>query len=194
MLSAAWVPNAITVMRLLLVVPVAVYLWQRDYVAACVLVALAGASDVVDGWLARRLKSTTSFGAMADPVADKALSLTVFVLLAIQEHLPVALVAVVVVRDVIIVSGAATFRLLYGPFDYAPTLAGKVSTACQIVLVLVVLARLAAAAPTGHWLMMLQHFAAFGVVASAIVSGGEYVFIWARKALHQHRVTRDGPR
>lgn len=192
MSSAAWVPNAITVIRLLLVLPVAVCLWQRDYVTTCVLVALAGASDVVDGWLARRLRSTTPFGAMADPVADKALSLTVFVLLAVQGHLALALVAVVVARDVIIVSGAATFRLLYGPFDYAPTLAGKVSTACQIVLVLVVLARLAAAVPAGHWLLLLQHVAAFGVVASAVVSGGEYVFIWARKALDQHRLARDG--
>jgi cardiolipin synthase len=179
--AAAWLPNAITVFRLLLVAPVAACLWWRAYDAALVLFAFAAASDAADGWLARRLHSTSRFGAMADPLADKALSLTVFVLLAAQAALPAYVVAVVVARDVVIVGGAVAFRLLFGPFEYAPSLAGKVSTGCQLGLLLVVLLRLALGSDAAS-LQALQQVAVACVLAAAAVSGADYVITWSRRA------------
>ena len=107
-------PNAITLARLL-AVPAAVWLVvQGWYEAALWVFLIAGLSDAVDGWLARRLGQVSRLGSLLDPVADKALLVSVFVALGVRDLLPAWLVILVVFRDALIVSGApcsSTFAL-----------------------------------------------------------------------------------
>ena len=180
------VPNAITVGRVLLVVPTAWYLWQEAYPTALALMAIAGASDAVDGWVARTFHWQSRFGEVVDPMADKLLIGTVFVLLTLQGHVPVWLLLVILGRDLIILAGALVYRGLFGDIEMAPTFVSKSNTAFQILLVLLVL--------VSHcgfpWLSPLSHTLVypFGIVLVAllgIVSGLDYVLIWGRKAWRQ---------
>jgi cardiolipin synthase (CMP-forming) len=101
-------------MRIVLVVPTAWLLVGGRYVQALVLMSIAGASDAVDGWLARRLNAVSRFGAALDPVADKLLVAAMFVIFAVQAHLPLWLAVIVLGRDLVILSGAGVYRLLFG--------------------------------------------------------------------------------
>jgi len=98
--------------------------------------ALLGISDGVDGYLARRYDWTSRFGAILDPVADKLLLMVTFILLAYTGHLPVWLTSVVIGRDLVIVAGATTYHILFGEYEFSPTLLGKLSTSMQFILVL----------------------------------------------------------
>lgn len=178
------VPNAISVGRIVLVLPTAWCLWTGRYVDALVLMAIAGASDAVDGWLARRFAWDSRFGAAIDPLADKLLVGVLFLVFAIQGQLPVWVVAVVVGRDLVILAGALAYRLLFRHIEFQPTFISKANTAMQIAIVLLILLGLCEfpvisalatdiAQPYGVWLL-----ASLGVV-----SGLDYVITWSRKAI-----------
>jgi cardiolipin synthase (CMP-forming) len=177
------IPNVITIARIVLVVPTAWLLWHERYVEALVLMSIAGASDAVDGWLARRLDAVSHVGAALDPVADKLLVASMIVIFAVQGHLPLWLVALVLGRDVIIVTGAAVYRVLFGRIEFAPTYLSKANTAMQIATVLMLLfwlcdfgwlSRLAGALvdPYGFYLLALL----------GIGSGLDYVVTWGVRA------------
>ena len=133
------IPNAISVGRIILVVPTAWCLWTGQYVDALVLMAIAGASDAVDGWLARRFNWSSQFGAAIDPLADKFLVGVLFLVFAIQGQLAVWAVAVVVGRDLVIMAGALSYRMLFRHIEFQPTLISKANTAMQISIVLLIL-------------------------------------------------------
>ena len=182
--SVRHLPNVLTVARILLVVPAGWLLWLELIPEALVIFAIAGASDFVDGELARRFNWRTDFGASADPAADKLLVFVVIVVLAVQGHVPVWLPVVVVGRDLVIVIGAVAYRLLLGRYEVAPTMLSKANTALLIVVLLMVIVGLmgdeyplaaalgAAVDPVG--------FVLVGV--SSVVSGAHYVFLWGRRA------------
>ena len=180
-------PNLVTVARVVLVLPTGWLLWHGDTLAALILIAVAGASDAVDGELARRFDWRTRFGAFADPAADKLLMFVVFVILTVQGHIPIWLLAIVVGRDVVIVGGAVAYRLLFGELTMSPTLISKVNTALQVImLLLVVVAQLEFSMAAD--VMIVVDPGAFVVVAvSSLLSGSHYVFTWARRAVHEHR-------
>jgi cardiolipin synthase len=184
----ASVPNIITVVRISLVIPTAWLLWEGYYVSALIVTTLAGASDAVDGWLARRLNAVSRFGAALDPVADKLLVAALFVIFAIQGHLPVWLAVIILGRDAVIMTGAGVYRLLFGHLEFAPTLLSKANTAMQIATALLVLVWLcqfgtlsvvigAAMDPYGFYLL-----AALGVA-----SGLDYVVTWSLRAWREAR-------
>lgn len=178
-MDLAIIPNLITLMRLLLVVPVAVTILNNDFGWTLALFAVASISDGVDGFLARRFNWTSRFGAILDPVADKLLLMVTFILLAYTGHLPIWLSSVVIGRDLIIVAGATTYHILFGEYEFVPTFLGKVSTSFQFTLVLLMLLDLALVdildilLEGGIWLVF--------IVSS--VSGADYVITWSRKAL-----------
>ena len=175
-------PNVITVFRLLLVVPSGWLLWHNAVVEALTLIAIAGISDAVDGALARRFDWRTDFGAVADPVADKLLVMVVFAVLTLQGHIPTWLLAVVVGRDVVIVCGAVTYRVLFGDLEIAPMLLSKINTGAQISLLLLMLLHLTGSEPLAAWAGLADP-AGFALVgASSILSGGQYVVVWSRRA------------
>ena len=128
-------PNIITLMRVALLLPLAYYLMQKDYQIALVIFMIAGASDALDGFLAKQFKWTSRFGAIADPLADKMLMLVSYSYLAIENFLPIWLLAIVVGRDIFIVTAAYAFHRRFGPFDMQPSWLSKFNTTFQIFLV-----------------------------------------------------------
>ena len=120
-MNAAQIPNIITVARILLVLPTAILLWREMYIYALVMMSIAGASDALDGWLARHFNWLSSFGAAMDPVADKLLVAVLFVVFTLQGHIPLWVAAIVLGRDAIIMTGAGVYRLLFETIEFTPT-------------------------------------------------------------------------
>jgi len=177
------IPNLITLLRLLLIVPVAVSLLKGNFTAALTLFAICSFSDGLDGYLARRFNWASHFGAMLDPIADKLLLIVTFILLTYIGALPIWLTAIVIARDLIIVAGATSYHIFFGKYRFAPTFLGKISTSFQFILVLLVLVDLSL-------LQIHQRLMDGGVILVFIVSsvsGLDYVITWTRKAIDMSR-------
>ncbi len=179
-------PNIITVLRALLIPLLAWLLIERDYVSAFALFVALGASDLADGFIARRFNLRTRFGAIADPLADKFAMLTAVLLLAQQGWLPWWFAALVIGRDVLIVSGALAYHLLIGHVDMAPTGLSKVNTALEFLFLASVLAFGAGYFDEGVWFSAFMWLTSLTVVAS----GAQYVVVWSRRAVQKRRQTR----
>lgn len=176
-------PNLITGLRIALVWPVFWLISTGEFGVALLLAAVAGISDAVDGWLAKRFGWESRLGGLMDPLADKLLLLAGFTALTVIAALPVWLLAVVIGRDILIVSGAIAYHNLIGPFDAQPSRISKLTTVMQILLVLGELLRLA-------WLPDMPGLTVLLVLTAAltVLSGLHYVLIWtlrARKALRE---------
>ena len=191
---ARHLPNALTIARIALVIPAGWLLWVEAIPEALVIFVIAGASDFVDGELARRFNWRTNFGAIADPAADKLLVLVVIVVLALQGHVPAWLPAVVVGRDLVIVSGALAYRLLVGKFEAAATPLSKANTALLIfVLLVVIIGLMGDDYPVAAMVAGPIDPLGFVLVAiSSVVSGGQYVVLWSRRTAIELRA-RDLP-
>ena len=135
-------PNIITILRIILVFPISWMLWESRFMEAFVLVIIAGVSDALDGFLARRFNWMSQLGATLDPLADKFLVAAVFVVFTLQGLIPLWVAIIVLARDFIILAGAGVYKLLYEEVEIAPTFVSKANTACQIVTLCVLLASL----------------------------------------------------
>ena len=167
-------PNLITFGRLC-AVPLAFWLVvERRLDAAFYLFVLAGMSDAVDGWLARRFGGN-SIGALLDPVADKALLVTMYVTLAVVQELPDWLAILVVFRDLLIVGGVIILGVLGQPVVIQPLYVSKLNTLLQIVLIAMTLFL------EGFRLMApaLIDVLVWLVALSTLVSGAAYVWVAA---------------
>jgi cardiolipin synthase len=133
--------NLITVVRLLLVPTIVILLLHEKRTPALVVFLLAGFSDALDGFLARHLGQRSTLGAVLDPLADKFLLDTIYILCAWKGYLPPTLAVLVVSRDVFIVSGFLVLYLFSTPPEIRPSLLSKINTACQILTAAAVLAR-----------------------------------------------------
>lgn len=172
------VPNVITLLRLALVPAMAYYLADEAYDMALALFLVAALSDLADGYIARRFKLVSTFGATLDPVADKLSMLVATLLLAWQTLLPLWLAIAIVVRDVVIVSGALAYRLVRGRLDVAPTQLSKVNTFIEFTVLLLVMAGGAGWIETRPWMATVF----LVVFLTVIASGAQYVWVWGRKA------------
>ena len=140
--TALNIPNLITLGRILLV-PVVVWAIASGAMwIAFVLFLAAGVSDAVDGFLAKRLNMATELGAYLDPLADKALIVSIYLTLGINYLIPRWLVILVVSRDILIVGGILLSWLLGNPLKIKPLLVSKLNTVAQIVFACVVLGSL----------------------------------------------------
>ncbi len=128
------IPNYITLLRLLLVPFVVWSLLTGQDLAAFIAFVVAGVSDGVDGYIARRFDMRSELGSYIDPIADKLLLVSVFVVLGYQGVLPIWLVAIVVFRDTLIVSGVMLASVMGRPVEMRPLFVSKANTAVQIVL------------------------------------------------------------
>ena len=146
-MSLRWLPNAVTIGRMVLALPLLWALATAQFALALCIALVAGMSDAIDGWLAKRFQWHSDFGGLLDPLADKVLLSVCFVGLWWSRHLPAWLVVLVLARDAIIVGGALVWWRVLGPFTAAPSRLSKFNTLMQIVLVAAVLAD---AAFTGH--------------------------------------------
>ena len=135
-------PNLITIGRILLV-PLTVWLIVTDeFLAAFIAFIIAGISDGVDGFIARRFKLHTELGRYLDPLADKLLLVSIFVTLGFQQHLPAWLVILVVSRDVMIIGAIMLSWLMDRPITVKPLMVSKANTLAQILLAGLALAAL----------------------------------------------------
>ncbi len=126
------IPNLITIARLFLVPLVIVMIVNARWEAAFIVFVVAGVSDAVDGFLARRCGMASELGAWLDPLADKALIVSIYITLAIVGAIPIWLVVLVAARDIMIVAAVLLSLLLARPLTIAPFAVSKLNTAAQI--------------------------------------------------------------
>jgi cardiolipin synthase len=170
-------PNTLTALRLGAVPWVAWLMHQREWGLAAAVVAAAGATDALDGWLARRFGWQSWLGSWLDPIADKVLVATCYVGLGLIYPVLLPLVVVVVSRDVVIVAGASAYRALVGPLDARPTWLGKAASPLQLLFVVGLLLAFA-----WQWNLGAVRPAAWAVAAVTLASGIEYIWEWSRRA------------
>jgi cardiolipin synthase (CMP-forming) len=170
------IPNLITLARLLSV-PIIIWLILAGALRpALVLFALAGLSDAADGFIAKHFDQRTVLGALLDPIADKAMLVSLFVTLGLARHLPDWIVILVVFRDIMIVGGFMFWTALGQRIRWDPLMISKVNTAAQICLIGVTLGRLAFAIDDRGLTLALTYL----VGATTLLSGGAYMVRWAR--------------
>lgn len=178
-----WIPNALTFLRILLIAPFAAALMAKEYRFALVIFFLASATDAFDGFLARHYNWRTRLGAIADPLADKVLLITTYLMLAITGVLPAWLFWLVLGRDLLIVCGGLAFHYGVGRFEMQPSLPGKLNTLIQILVALAIIILLADL-PMQPWVMDVGILL---VAASAIFSGAHYIGVWSLRAWRAKR-------
>ncbi len=174
-----FLPNLITILRILLTAPFVWTLLHGHYGVALALFVVAGVSDGVDGFLAKHFDWISRLGAILDPIADKLLLISAYLSLGWLHRLPWWLVALVLLRDLVIVVGAAAYYFVVGRFAMAPLVSSKINTFAQIVLVVMVLWGAWHGGLAASW----RGLAEYGVVATTLFSGSAYVLTWSRRAL-----------
>lgn len=173
-----WIPNALTFVRILLIAPFARALLVQEYRLALLIFAVASVTDGLDGFLARHFNWRSRFGAVADPLADKALLVTAYLVLTYTSVLPLWLFVLVLGRDILIVLGALVYHYCIGRFDMEPSVLGKLNTLVQVVVILGIIVILAGLPVQPMWL----DAGIWLVAASAALSGGHYIMIWSARA------------
>ena len=177
-------PNLISALRILLILPIIVLLVREQFVSALVLFVIAAVSDVVDGYLARRYGWTSWLGGWLDPVADKSMQISVYMLLAWLTLIPVWLVVAVIIRDLVIVTGGLVYYFRIEKVEAEPSWTSKINTAIQMLLVVVVLFDQGIVRLPDVWIDILIYV----VLGSILLSGAGYVATWSKRA---RRVTKD---
>ena len=171
------IPNLITLGRILLV-PVVVWAIATPGAMwiAFVLFVAAGASDAVDGYLAKRFHMTTELGSYLDPLADKALIVSIYLTLGINGLIPRWLVILVVSRDILIVGGIMLSWVIGSPLKIKPLLVSKLNTVAQIMFACMVLGSLGFNIAADTLTLVLM-----GLVAVlTLLSVAAYVAEWVR--------------
>lgn len=183
-MSLRLLPNVLTLFRMVAVAPIVYWLLTGRYVAAFLLAVFAGLSDLLDGYLARRFGWMTHFGGVLDPLTDKLLLVSTTLTLAWLGELPWWLVGLIVLRDLVIVSGGAYYHYRIARIVTAePTQLSKWNTFVQILLIVTVMFGLAFPAGQGPWVSVLVLLAA----ATTAASGVQYVVIWSGRAKRKGR-------
>ena len=172
-------PNIISLARIALVWPVINGLADGAFERTLWLFAVAAASDGLDGWLAKHFHWTSRLGKILDPLADKLLLVSVFLVLTWLGLVPRYLAIAAVGRDVMIGVGALVYRAAWGPLHGRPILSSKINTALQISYVILVVIHAGWGEPPATWLSVL----AAVTFASVLFSGAAYLQLFTRRAL-----------
>jgi cardiolipin synthase len=178
-------PNVLTSLRLVLILPIALALTHREPIPTLWLFGAAALTDGLDGYLAKRFGWQTELGGVLDPVADKLLLATVFVLLALRGSVPVWMTVAVIARDCIIVLGAVAHRVWLGPVVARPSALSKFNTLCQMTYIIVVVG-----APRFSWPHVWAVWLGALVFVTVFVSGIDYVLVYGRQAAREARSGR----
>ena len=190
------VPNLLTVFRMVLIPVFVSLLFYQRFVLALAVFVLAGVTDGLDGLLARRFDQKSQLGTILDPIADKLMLVTAFVVLSMSavfpkplpRHLPVPfwVTAAVISRDVFILVGAAAINIVTGFRRFRPSILGKINTAVQIFAIAAIMFATSVPYGTGYYLPTLYTT----VFTLAILSGAHYVF-FVSKLLNEDRRNED---
>ena len=181
------IPNIISFFRILLTIPVIWALLEQEFLLALILFFIAGVSDGIDGYLAKHYHWQSRLGGLLDPLADKALLVSTYLCLGGLGLLPSWLVALVIFRDVLIVSGALVYTMQIEQLNAEPSLISKLNTVLQITLGLAVVVN------HGLYLMPagILEVLIWSVAVTTIISGLAYVIEWSRRAATRYRGHQD---
>jgi cardiolipin synthase len=172
------VPNQITFLRLGFLPIFLILISYEEYKWALLVLVVAGLSDGIDGLLARTLNQRSSLGAYLDPIADKLLLSSSFVILAFKKQIAWWLTIIVLSRDVLILIVAVVILLISGYRPFPPSIYGKLTTALQIFLVFVVV--LSSAYPDLHLALSIRVLV-YAVTALSVISAFHYSFTTTRR-------------
>lgn len=173
------IPNALTIIRLLLIAPFLFFLYHHDYSFAFYLYLFAGFSDGLDGWLARHYNWMSPLGSFIDPLADKLLVVSSFIALALIGSLPWWLVILVLLRDITISIGVvAWYWLIQRALDFMPSRLSKINTTLQLILVTLCLFQLAFFSLPSYYVNTLIML----TTITTSITFVNYVWVWGRKA------------
>jgi len=176
------VPNQLTLLRLGFLPLFIILIFYRRYGWALTILVAAGLTDTLDGLLARTLNQKTSLGAYLDPIADKLLLSSSFVVLALEGQIRWWLTILVLGRDVLLLTTAAVILLTAGYRTFPPSIYGKLTTTLQIVLVFTVLA-----AAVFDWRLfhVAERILVYLVAGFTVFSGFHYSVVVARRLSHE---------
>ncbi len=169
-------PNQITLLRLVFIPLIVISVLDGNYRHGLWLLAVAGLSDAVDGLLARVLRQKTELGLYLDPVADKLLLSTMFIVLTATGDIPLRVTILVFSRDVVIIIVASVLYATNTARDFRPSLLGKANTAVQILLAATVLAELAFVVGFGWF----TTFLVYGSGLLTLLSAAAYLVGWLK--------------
>jgi cardiolipin synthase len=172
------VPNQITLLRLGFLPFFLILISYEQYRWALLVLVAAGLSDAIDGILARKLNQRSPLGAYLDPIADKLLLSSSFIILAFKQKLAWWLTIIVLSRDVLILMVAVVILLISGYRPFPPSVYGKLTTALQILLVFMVV--LSAAYPQPGF-TTVNRFLIYAVTGTTVFSAFHYSFTTSRR-------------
>ena len=185
-------PNLLTVFRMVLIPVFVSLLYYHKFGLALLAFLVAGVTDGLDGLFARRFDQKSQLGTILDPIADKLLLVTSFIVLSLRpmgpepppNHFPVPfwVTVAVISRDVFIVVGAAAINIVTGFRGFRPSMLGKINTTVQILAILAILVALIFPTGSGYYLPTVYTT----VFAFAIISGTHYVY-FASRLLNEER-------
>jgi cardiolipin synthase (CMP-forming) len=177
-------PNQLTLLRMIFVPFIVIELVDGHYLRALILLVIAGFSDGLDGLLARRLHQQTLLGQYLDPIADKLLLSTMFLVLSILRKIPWKFTVMVFSRDISILAASAVLFAIAGLRDFRPSIFGKANTFSQIAAVF--FAMLLAVRQT-RWIWIARTVFLRATFAFTIISALHYVFlVQLRLREHSH--------
>jgi cardiolipin synthase len=177
------VPNQLTFLRLGFLPFFIISIHYRRYDIALAVLILAGLTDGLDGILARLLNQKTALGAYLDPIADKLLLSSSFVVLALNRKISWWLATLVLSRDILLLTSAAVILVVIGYRPFPPSIYGKLTTALQILLVFSVVLL---AVADWHWLLVFRRVLGYVVAGITVFSGFHYSIVVARQLGDQH--------
>ena len=173
------IPNIISIVRIVLVVPITYYLWSQNYLVALLLFLVGGLSDGLDGFLARRYHWETELGVMLDPMGDKLMMLSAYLLLGWHSLLPWWLVILVISRDLILVFGTLLYRKFVAVAKLKPLYISKLNTVFQILLVLIIMFSQVITIN-----QLIVDSILWLVAITTVMSGYAYINEWGNRAWH----------
>ena len=172
-----WIPNIISIFRILLILPVLLLIFRSQYQWALLLFLIAGLSDALDGYLAKHFGWRTRVGALLDPVADKLLIAGSYIVLAWLNLIPFWLATIVVCRDLIIAIGVFIYSFIIEPFEGEATRISKINTFLELLFVLVILCSIAFDWPANSVITVIGS----AVLVTVFISGIDYIISWIRR-------------
>ncbi len=177
-MSLRWIPNAISVMRIALILPILLLFVNEEFGWALGLFGFAALSDGVDGYLAKKFNWHSRLGAFLDPAGDKLLLAWSYGTLAYLGYIPVWLAVIVILRDVIIVAGSFMYHYLVRRLEGEPTRISKLNTGLEFVYLVFVISEAGYGWPDRITLIVVGA----AVLVTVVISGCDYVWNWIRSA------------
>ena len=177
-MSPSNIPNLICFARIALVIPIIRLLWQEQFLLSLLLILIAGLSDILDGYLAKKNNWRSYLGAVLDPAADKILLVSLFITLQSMDLIPLWLTLTVILRDLMIVFGLSLYRYFVGVPQPKPTRISKFNTLLQLAFIILVILAQGIQFPFAILSMVCGSL----VFVTSILSGLDYWIIWSIKA------------